>query len=512
MPDDSSPRANLEAADDGNRTRQPPLRSQNRPGGPARNHSHNPFQHAQQYNGETLARMISAARMESSKYGKIGSAAINGPGSRWYGYTHDEVIVFGQVVLTTRLDLDHGKRILDRDRKALRGATGGVANVLYSGKPARGCHSCRHRTATLTEPMVVSHTYELRWLEGIGITFFLLNLVLFILNCILITMRFIMVPGSLMHSFLDDVESLIAIIMTNITQYGCPHTGPWLQQVMEVLFWVYLAISVVASTGMYLVLWSTQPYPNRRIHLYRTFPIQTMTPSWVFPAYPLLLNATFRHQPDLHGSSRPGRPQEQQTGNSHRGPHDPRHRFSHQLHDMRCLHLSADDSEIASGYATPWCDSNITDEDSSFLSVRRQFTVAGLVLLGQQAKDILPSDYPDKSQAVFVLELLSTLIGLWLWGLSVWFFIVSVGSLWKYTRNGHSMPFQMTWWSFVFPNTALANATLALAKALGSNGLQIYGCVLAAALVLAWIIVFIKMVWSLCNKQLLWPKELDKEG
>ena len=46
--------------------------------------------------------------------------------------------------------------------------------------------------------------------------------------------------------------------MVNITQFGCPHTGPWLQQVMEVLFWVYLAFSVAASTGMYLILWSTQ--------------------------------------------------------------------------------------------------------------------------------------------------------------------------------------------------------------------------------------------------------------
>ncbi|KAJ3551782.1 hypothetical protein NPX13_g11278 [Xylaria arbuscula] len=70
--------------------------------------------------------------------------------------------------------------------------------------------------------------------------------------------------------------------MVNITQFGCPHTGPWLQEVMEVLFWVYLALSVAASTGMYLILWSTQ-----------IFPVQTMTPVWVFPAYPLLLNATF---------------------------------------------------------------------------------------------------------------------------------------------------------------------------------------------------------------------------
>lgn len=54
-----------------------------------------------------------------------------------------------------------------------------------------------------------------------------------------------------------------------------------------------------------------------------------------------------------------------------------------------------------------------------------------------------------------ILRVISILVSLWLWGLSMWFFLVSVGSLWKYVRPGHHLPFQMTWWSFVFPNTAL---------------------------------------------------------
>lgn len=44
----------------------------------------------------------------------------------------------------------------------------------------------------------------------------------------------------------------------------------------------------------------------------------------------------------------------------------------------------------------------------------------------------------------------------------MWWFLVSVGSLWKYVRSGSSMPFQMTWWSFVFPNTALVSKNWSL--------------------------------------------------
>ncbi|KAI1426321.1 voltage-dependent anion channel-domain-containing protein [Xylaria sp. FL1777] len=432
---------------DGLFTRRVPPSSPHRPRGLDRNHSTNPFQDAPQYNDESLARIISIARKETMRHGKIG--------------IRDRICCFQWTWFTMTM------------------ATGGVANVLYS----------------------VSQAYKLRWLEDIGVAFFLLNLVLFILNCVLITMRFIMVPGSFMHSFLDEIESLfipsvvvsIAIIMVNITQYGCPRTGPWLQNVMEALFWVYLAISVVASTGMYLVLWSTQ-----------IFPIQTMTPVWVFPAYPLLLNASFAT--NLISTDRVG-------------PGDP-------MINRVAIAATAVTAQ-GTGFLISFmiCAAFIyrlmtqklprdMQRPGVFISIGPPaFTVAGLVLLGQQVNDILPPDFAGRPHAILILEILSILLGLWLWGLSEWFFIVSVGSLWKYVRpNSSRMPFQMTWWSFVFPNTALVTATLALAKALDSSGLRIYGCVMAVALVLVWAIIFGKMLWSLWTRQLLWPKELDKNG
>ena len=92
---------------------------------------------------------------------------------------------------------------------------------------------------------------------------------------------------------------------------------------------------------------------------------------------------------------------------------------------------------------------------------------------------ILPRNFEGEQHAAFIVRVISLLAALWLWGLSIWFFMVSVGSLWKYAVRSDShrnMPFQMTWWSFVFPNTALVTATLALARALGSAGLRLFGC------------------------------------
>jgi tellurite resistance protein TehA-like permease len=106
----------------------------------------------------------------------------------------------------------------------------------------------------------------------------------------------------------------------------------------------------------------------------------------------------------------------------------------------------------------------------------------------------LPDGYAGHADAAFYLKLISDLAGLWLWGLCLWFFLVSVGAHWQVMRPNdpeHHIQFDMTWFSFVFPNTALVTATQAIGKSLGSDAIQIFGTVMAGLLVLVWIFVFL---------------------
>lgn len=73
----------------------------------------------------------------------------------------------------------------------------------------------------------------------------------------------------------------------------------------------------------------------------------------------------------------------------------------------------------------------------------------------------------------------------------------------------HHICFDMTWFSFVFPNTALVTATLAVGKSLEASAIQIFGTVLAGILVLVWIFVCVMMVRALWRGRLLWPGEID---
>ncbi|GKT56976.1 C4-dicarboxylate transporter malic acid transporter [Colletotrichum tofieldiae] len=237
---------------------------------------------------------------------------------------------------------------------------------------------------------------------------------------------------------------------------------------MQILFWFYVALSVVASSTIYLILWSTL-----------AFPIHTMTPTWVFPAYPLLLTAPFASNL-IQAATQTN----QQT-------------------------VTLNTTAIAlCAVATQGAGCLIAFMISAAFIYRlmtqklpRDFQRPGVFI------SIGPFAFTVGGIAVPIVKVMSVMIGLWLWGLSMWFFIVSVGSLWKYVRPESKMPFQMTWWSFVFPNTALITATTALGKVFQNNGLQIFGCVMAACLIVVWIIVFVTMIQCLYQRELLWPKD-----
>lgn len=85
-----------------------------------------------------------------------------------------------------------------------------------------------------------------------------------------------------------------------------------------------------------------------------------------------------------------------------------------------------------------------------------------------------------------------------------WFF-VSVGAHWSCVR-GH-LPFAMTWFSFVFPNTALVTATFAIGKAFQSYAIEVIGCVMTCLLILLWMFVIGTMIRAIITHEIMWPQK-----
>lgn len=332
-------------------------------------------------------------------------------------------------------------------------------------------------------------------LYALGCIFFLLNIVLFLFNITMISLRFYLYPSTFRASFLHPTESLFipaavisfGTILINISQYGVGQTGPWLEDVMIVLYWVDLALAVLFSSGIYLVMWSTQ-----------TFTISKMTPVWIFPAYPLLIVGP--HAGNLSKKlallGRPTAALDVIVGG-----------FTVQGIGFMVSVM------IYSAFLYRLMTQKLPPESlrpGMFISVGPSgFTIAGVILMGQQLPSVVPKDFMGEGLGELagnVSKIAANWVGLWLWGLALWWFLASIGAHFSCVKNG-KMDFAMTWYSFVFPNTALTTATFAVAQALGrQRAIEIVGCVMTVGLIVTWFFVFGMMIRAVVLKQILWPQ------
>ena len=104
--------------------------------------------------------------------------------------------------------------------------------------------------------------FRFRGLETNGVFFFLLNIVLFIVNVMMISLRFYFHPETFKASILHPTERLFipaavvsfGTILLNISQYGPARTGHWINDAVATLFWVDAGLALVSSMGVYLIM------------------------------------------------------------------------------------------------------------------------------------------------------------------------------------------------------------------------------------------------------------------
>ena len=135
------------------------------------------------------------------------------------------------------------------------------------------------------------------------------------------------------------------------------------------------------------------------------------------------------------------------------------------------------------------------------------FTVAAVIGMAEGAQRALPPDFMgNTAMSATILKVVSAWMSLWIWGLAFWFFFISVGAHWSCV-GPHKMVFTMTWYSYVFPNTALITSTFAVGKAFSSTTIQVIGCVMTPILILTWFFVVGMMIRAIMLKQILWPQK-----
>jgi tellurite resistance protein TehA-like permease len=90
--------------------------------------------------------------------------------------------------------------------------------------------------------------------------------------------------------------------------------------------------------------------------------------------------------------------------------------------------------------------------------------------------------------------------------LAIFFFFIAAFAHLTAIGNGQ-LHFSMTWYSFVFPNTALITATFAIGKAFSCEPIEILGLAMTVLLILTYLFVFYMMIRAVILRQVLWPQK-----
>lgn len=224
-----------------------------------------------------------------------------------------------------------------------------------------------------------------------------------------------------------------------------------------------------------------------------SFTISQMTPVWIFPAYPLLILGP--HAGVLS----------QTLGKRHRALEIIVGGFT--LQGLGFLVSLLIYSAFLHRLMTQKLPQEAT-RPAMFVSVGpAAFTAAGILGMAEGAQHVLPNDFMgDGALAKMIMKVMASWCCLWLWGLAMWFFCISVGAHWSCVQHGR-MTFSMSWFSYVFPQTALITATFGVGKAFDVPAIEWIGCAMTPLLILAWVAVVAMMLRAIYLRQILWPQK-----
>jgi C4-dicarboxylate transporter/malic acid transport protein len=331
--------------------------------------------------------------------------------------------------------------------------------------------------------LIASQPNTFEGLKEIGLAVYLFNILLMALVCSLMAARFIF-HGGLLASLTHDREGLffptfwlsIATIITGLERYFGDNPEPSFSKALQVLFWLYCACTFAVATLQYSYLFTSV-----------TYRLQTMMPSWILPAFPVMLSGTIasviaERQPDH--SSIPI----VTAGVTFQGL-------------GFCISFM-----MYSHYIGRLMESGLPNREhrpGMFICVGPPaFTALALVGMAQGLPDTFSvMDSMDNAADGRMVEILALAAGAFLWALSLWFFCVALIAVVRSPPTA----FHLSWWAMVFPNTGFTLATITLGKAFGSKAIGGVGSAMSICVICMWIFVFVNHIRAVYRQDIMYP-------
>lgn len=328
--------------------------------------------------------------------------------------------------------------------------------------------------------LIVSQPNKVESFDDIGYAIYLLNLILFGLVCTLMAARFIL-HGGFIRSLAHDREGLffptfwlsIATMITGLERYFGDNPEPAFSTTLEVLFWIYCACTFAVAVFQYSYLFSSV-----------TYPLQTMMPSWVLPAFPIMLSGTIA---SVIAGRQPARSAIPiiTAGITFQGL-------------GFCISFM-----MYSHYMGRLMETGIPNREhrpGMFICVGPPAFTA-LALIGM-AKG-LPASFSAMGSANDdrIIEILALGAGAFLWALSLWFFCIALVAVIRSPPTA----FHLNWWAMVFPNTGFTFATISLGSAFQSHAIGIVASAMSICIVCMWLFVLVCNVRAVIRQDIMYP-------
>ncbi|PYH94805.1 C4-dicarboxylate transporter/malic acid transport protein [Aspergillus ellipticus CBS 707.79] len=331
--------------------------------------------------------------------------------------------------------------------------------------------------------LIISQPYTFKGLKEIGLTVYILNLIFFAIVCSCMATRFF-VHGNFLDSLRHDREGLffptfwlsVATIITGLYRYFGDNANDAFVYALEALFWVYCACTLATAVIQYSFVFSSHRYG-----------LQTMMPSWILPAFPIMLSGTIA---SVIGEQQPARSAIPiiVAGITFQGLGFSISFLMYAHYIGRLMESGLPSSEHRPGM---------------FICVGPPAFTA-LALIGMT--NGLPEDFKvlDDATAIedgHVLRLLAIGAAMFLWALSLWFFCIAIIAVIRSPPKA----FHLNWWAMVFPNTGFTLATITLGNSLSSAGIRGVGTAMSICIVCMFLFVLVNNIRAVVRKDIVYP-------
>ncbi|KAE8362900.1 voltage-dependent anion channel [Aspergillus caelatus] len=362
-------------------------------------------------------------------------------------------------------------------------ATGGIAVLLYNTP------------------------HQFTGLETIGKIVYIFNLVLFLSITLCLSFRFLTKSSALKESFQHSNEThfvgtcplAFATIIIGAESYGTGACGPWLQVALRIVFWIYVAISIIEAIfhNWYLYhhsMASQQPFALVRL----------------LPSFPAMLSGTIASvlaskQPQKHalpiiigGTTLQG------FG----------FLMSLFIYGEYFYRLNK------SGLPKP------AERPEMFIAVGPwSFTALALIGMANAAVEKFPSRYiisyadSSSSETITVTTgdialVIAALAGIFLWAIAFFCLCIAIASVLALCKlcGGTGVPgMSLPYWSMVFPNTGFVIATIRIGQVLQSEAVLWVAAAMTILQVAIWLIASVATIWAVWTRRMLWPEDAEQD-